>query len=86
MGQRNERTMMLGRELELLMRERQALLQVVGAAAALIASLDSRVLPRAAVQSADLVSGMLNGLPDETLRDALAAVRAEIEEECVVSS
>jgi len=34
-----------------------------------------------AVRPADLVSSTLNALPDETLRDALAAVRAEIDEE-----
>lgn len=81
MRQRDEKITMLGRELELLMRERQTLLQVVGATAALIASLDSRLLPTGAVKSADLVSSTLNALPDETLRDALAAVCAEIEEE-----
>lgn len=81
MRQRDERIAMLGRELELLMSERQTLLQVVGATAALIATLDSRFLPVGAVKSADLVSSTLNALPDETLRDALAAVRAEIEEE-----
>ena len=81
MRQRDEKITMLGRELELLMRERQTLLQVVGATAALIASLDSHLLPTNAVKSADLVSSTLNALPDETLRDALAAVSAEIEEE-----
>jgi hypothetical protein len=72
---------MLGHELELLMSERQRLLQVVGATAALIASLDSNLLPQGAVKSADLVASTINALPDETLRDALAAVHAEIEEE-----
>ncbi|MBL8393533.1 MAG: hypothetical protein JNK99_02120 [Candidatus Accumulibacter sp.] len=84
MRRRNERSSMLGRELELLMGERQTLLQVVGATAALIASLDSRQLPLGAVKSADLVASTINSLPDETLRDALAAVHAEIEEERVV--
>ena len=84
MRRRNERTSMLGRELELLMGERQTLLQVVGATAALIASLDSRQLPLGAVKSADLVASTINSLPDETLRDALAAVHAEIGEERVV--
>lgn len=78
MRQGNERKTMLGRELELLMSERQTLLQVVGATAALIASLDGRLLPVAAMQSADLVASTINALPDETLQDALAAVHAEI--------
>lgn len=78
---RNEETRMLGRELDILMGERQTLLEVAGAAAALIASLDGRQLPAAAVRSADLLAAMINVLPDETLVDALAAVRAEIEED-----
>lgn len=81
MRQRSEKVSMLGSELEILMSERQALLQVVGAAAALIASLDSRLLPPAAMKSADLVATTINALSDETLRDALAAVRAEIEDD-----
>ena len=81
MRQRSEKSSMLGREIDILMGERQTLLQVVGAAAALVASLDSRALPSAAVKSADMVATTINALSDETLRDALAAVRAEIEEE-----
>lgn len=84
MRHRSEKLSMLGRELELLMGERQTLLQVVGATAALIASLDSSHLPLGAVKSADLVASTINALPDETLQDALAAVHAEIEEEPVV--
>lgn len=70
---------MLRRELEMLMGERQLLLRVTGAAAALIASLDSRQLPVGAVESADLVATGLNALTEETLRDALAAVHAHAE-------
>ena len=72
---------MLRRELEMLMSERQTLLRVVGATAALIASLDSKRLPVGAVESADLVATSINTLPEETLQDALNAVRAEIEKE-----
>lgn len=71
---------LLRQEIEMLMGERQALLQVAGAAAVLIASLDSKRLPVGAVESADVVSTMINQLPEETLRDALAAVNAEIDE------
>ena len=84
MSHRSEKLSMLGRELELLMGERQTLLQVVGATAALIASLDSSHLPLGAVKPADLVASTINALPDETLQDALAAVHAEIEDEPVV--
>ncbi len=71
---------LLRQEIEMLMGERQALLQVAGAAAVLIASLDSKRLPVGAVESADVVSTMINQLSEETLRDALAAVNAEIDE------
>lgn len=86
MRHRSEKITMLGRELEILMGERHKLLQVVGASAALIASLDSRQLPREALESADLVVTSINALPEETLRDALAAVHAEIEEDAHVAS
>lgn len=81
MPHRDQEIIMLRRELEMLMGERQNLLRVVGATAALIACLDSKRLPVGAVESADLVATSINGLSEETLQDALNAVRAEIEEE-----
>ena len=81
MPHRDQEIVMLRRELEMLMGERQHLLRVVGATAALIASLDSKRLPVVAVESADLVATSINALSEETLQDALNAVRAEIEEE-----
>ena len=81
MPHRDQEIIMLRRELEMLMGERQSLLRVVGATAALIASLDSKRLPLAAVESADLAATSINVLPEETLQDALNAVSAEIEEE-----
>ncbi len=81
MPDRDQEIVMLRRELEMLMGERQHLLRVVGATAALIASLDSKRLPVGAVESADLVATSINALSEETLQDALNAVRAEIEEE-----
>ena len=81
MPHRDQEITMLRRELEMLMVERQTLLRVVGATAALIACLDSKHLPVGAVESADLVATMINSLSEETLQDALDAVRAEIEEE-----
>lgn len=80
MPQRDEEITLLRRELELLMGERQTLLQVVGATAALIASLDSKRLPVGAIESADLVATTINALSEETLQDALNAVHAEIED------
>ncbi len=84
MPHRDQEIVMLRRELEILMGERQNLLRVVGATAALIASLDSKRLPVGAVESADLVATSINTLSEETLQDALNAVRAEIEEEQAV--
>ncbi len=81
MPHRDEEIVMLRRELEMLMSERQTLLRVVGATAALIASLNSRQLPVGAVEAADLVATSINSLSEETLQDALGAVRAEIEDE-----
>ncbi|MCK6390924.1 MAG: hypothetical protein L6Q40_07850 [Azonexus sp.] len=79
MPHRDQEISLLRRELELLMGERQALLRVVGGAAALIASLDSKRLPVGAVEAADVVATGINCLSEETLQDALSAVHAEIE-------
>ncbi len=79
MPQRDQEIAMLRREIEMLMGERQALLHVVGASAALIASLDSKRLPVGAIEAADMVATSLNQLPDETLQDALSSIHAEIE-------
>jgi len=69
---------MLRTELELLMRERQCLLKVTGAAAGLIAEMDSHDLPISTVEAADLLATTINGLSEETLQDALGSVHAEI--------
>lgn len=69
---------MLRVELELLMRERQSLLKVTGAAAGLIAEMDSHDLPVSTIEAADLLATTINGLNEETLQDALSAVHAEI--------
>ena len=81
MPHRDQEITMLHHELEMLMGERQSLLRVVGSTAALIASLDSKHLPVGAVESADMVATSINALSEETLQDALNAVRAEIEED-----
>ncbi len=81
MPHRDQEILMLRRELEILMGERQTLLRVVGSATALIASLDSKRLPVGAVEAADMVATSINALAEDTLQDALASVRAEIEEE-----
>ena len=75
-----EEVALLRAELELLMKERQCLLKVGGAAASLIAELRSGDLPVAAVEAADLLAECINALPEETLQDALGAVHARIVE------
>ncbi|MFT3960993.1 hypothetical protein [Propionivibrio sp.] len=81
MPHRDQEIAMLRRQLEILMGERQGLLRVVGASAVLIASLDSKRLPVGAVEAADQLATSINLLPEESLRDALSSVNAEIEEE-----
>lgn len=81
MPHRDTEIRMLREEMEMLMGERQQLLQIVGAVAGLVASLDSNRLPVGAIESADLVATKLNLLSEETLQDALSSVHAEIEEE-----
>ncbi|QRM19165.1 hypothetical protein GBK02_07050 [Dechloromonas sp. TW-R-39-2] len=81
MPQRDQEIALLREELEMLMRERQAILRVVGISAALIASLDSKRLPVGAVEAADMLATSINCLSEETLQDALSAVNAEIEDE-----
>lgn len=79
MPKRDEEIAMLRRELEMLMAERQTILRVVGASAALIACLDSKRLPVGAVEAADVVATTINSLSEETLQDALHSVHAEID-------
>jgi hypothetical protein len=81
MPQRDQEIALLRREIEMLMSERQSILRVVGASAALIACLDSKRLPVGAVEAADVVATSINCLSEETLQDALAAVNAAIEED-----
>ncbi len=79
----NEEVRLLREELEMLMLERQKLLQVVGAAAVLVANLDSRTLPddQDTIDAAEVLAESLNALTEESLKDALDAVRAEFDAE-----
>ena len=70
---------MLGEEVEMLMRERARLLKVVGAAAVLVANTDPGSLRDDAMDAAEMLSEMLNALPEETLKDALDSVQAVAE-------
>lgn len=72
---------LLREEIELLMNERRQLLQVTGAAAVFVANLDTDRLPDEAVtiDAAEMLAEQLNGLSEETLKDALESVRAEFD-------
>ncbi|HYA20330.1 MAG TPA: hypothetical protein VEG25_06780 [Burkholderiales bacterium] len=67
---------MLRSEIEMLMSERRTLLRVTGAAAVFVANMDSKSLPRETYQSAEMLAEGLNALLEDTLRDALDAVKA----------
>lgn len=70
---------MLRAELELLMKERENLLIIAGAATGLIAELNTHDLPIRTVEAADLLATTINKLSEETLQDALGAVHASID-------
>ncbi len=68
-------------EVEMLMNERRQLLQVTGAAAVFVANLDTDSLPddTGTIDAAEMLAEQLNGLSEETLKDALESVRAEMD-------
>jgi hypothetical protein len=70
---------MLRSELEMLMKERENLLIIAGAAAGLIAELNTHDLPIRTVEAADLLATTINKLSEETLQDALNSVHASID-------
>lgn len=70
-------------EIELLMMERRQLLQVTGAAAVFVANLDTDSLPDDVdtIDAAEMLAEQLNSLTEETLKEALDSVRAEMDAE-----
>ena len=68
---------LLSNEIEMLMAERMRLLKVVGAAAVLVANADAASLPAGAMDAAEMLSELINTLPEETLQDALESVNAQ---------
>jgi len=74
----DQESAMLRSELELLMKERQVLLRVTGAAAVFVAELRTETLPEETYQAAELLAEYLNSASEETIRDALDAVKAHI--------
>lgn len=78
MPMNKQETEMLREEIEILIQERARLLKVVGAAAVLVANTDPGSLQSRAMDAAEMLSETLNALPEETLKDALEAVQAEV--------
>jgi hypothetical protein len=72
---------MLRSELEMLMNERQTLLRIAGAAAAFVAELDAHVLPEQTLEAAEILAECINEASEETIRDALETVQAEMVED-----
>ena len=70
----NTGTFMLGKEIEILMADREKLLRVAGAAAQFVAVLESEKLSESVATEAEILAESVNALPEETLRDALAAI------------
>lgn len=79
MPQTQQEISMLRNELEMLMRERDGLLRVSGAAAVFVAELDSAKLPAVTLEAAEMLAESLNELTEDTLQDALNAVKAQIQ-------
>ena len=65
---------MLSKEIEILMAERTRLLRVAGAAAQFVAVMDVRNVPEKVATEADILAESVNALPEDTLKDALAAI------------
>ncbi|HUL94416.1 MAG TPA: hypothetical protein VLT89_00305 [Usitatibacter sp.] len=70
----NTGTFMLSKEIEILMAERARLLRLAGAAAQFVAVMDVKNLPEKVATEADLLAESVNALPEDTLKDALAAI------------
>ena len=72
---------LLREEVEMLMSERRQLLQVTGAAAVFVANLDTDSLPDDVdtIDAAEMLAEQLNDLSEETLKEALESVRAEVD-------
>ena len=70
-GRRGPKQDLLATEIELIIRERERLLQAAGAAAALFSRLNIREIPREAREQVRRLGAVLDALPEETLTDAI---------------
>ena len=79
MTQTQQEISMLRNELEMLMLERDGLLRVSGAAALFVAELESVKLPEIMLEVAEMLAESLNELTEDTLQDALNAVKEKMQ-------
>ncbi|MHB1245019.1 MAG: hypothetical protein ACYCY1_10235 [Sulfuriferula sp.] len=77
--QNHQEAAMMRDEVEILMRERDTLLRVTGAAAVFVAEIDSASLAAETLQAAEMLAESLNLLSEDTLRESLEAVKAHID-------
>ena len=78
LSQKEEEVAMLRTEIEILVQERVKLLRIAGAAAVFIANTDINHLPKHVFDAADILATSVNALPEDTLRDALESVDAQV--------
>ncbi len=78
LAKKEQEIAMLRAEVEILVQERARLLRVGGAAAVFIANMDINKLPKPVFDAADVLATSVNLLPEDTLRDCLEAVHAEV--------
>ena len=73
----NPAVAMLRSEIELMVSDREALLRIAGAAAKFVEKVNITKLPVSAIPLAEQVALGVNALSEDTLKEALAAIKAQ---------
>jgi hypothetical protein len=77
-GKKDNELRMLRDELQSILKERDLLLRVSGAAAVFLANMDANALPKHVLEAADILAQMVNAVPEDVLEEALESVQAEV--------
>ncbi len=77
-GKKDNELRMLRDELEAILKERDLLLRVSGAAAVFLANMEAKALPKHVLEAADVLAQMVNAVPEDVLQEALESVQAEV--------
>jgi hypothetical protein len=77
-SQKEKELKMLRTELQELLKERDVLLRVSGAAAGFLANMDAKALPKHVLEAADLLAQAVNAVPEDVLEEALESVQAQV--------